>query len=135
MYLLDTNAISEIIKPSPNKEFIQWLYSIPKSKLCLSVITIGEIRKGIEKLEDSLRKQKIISWLEIDLIKEFNNRIIDIDKNIADKWGYLCAITNIPAIDGLIGATALVHDLKLVTRNIKDFLPIIGLEIINPWNS
>lgn len=133
MYLLDTNVISETIKNSPNPKVLEFLSSIDSQKFSLSVLTLGEIRKGVEKLTDQQRKQKILNWLEIDLINKFYGRIISIDSPIAEKWGYISSISNIPAIDGLIGASALVYNHKLITRNTKDFKAIVGLEIINPW--
>ena len=132
-YLLDTNVISETIKSAPNTAVLKWLSSIDSSEFCLSVLTLGEIRKRIEKLTDERRKQKIIRWLRSDLVKQFDGRIIRIDEEVADKWGYLSSIRTIPAIDGLIAASAIVHNHKLVTRNVKDFEGIIGLEIVNPW--
>lgn len=133
MYLLDTNVISETIKKAPNKKVIDWLSTLDSKKLFLSVLTLGEIRKGIEKLDDLAKKQKIIQWLEIDLTEEFYDRIIMIDPVISDKWGYLSSINNLSAIDGLIAASAMVLNYKLVTRNIKDFQGITGLELVNPW--
>jgi toxin FitB len=133
MYLLDTNIISETIKKSPNPKVITWLSSIDSQKLFLSVLTLGEIRKGVEKLEDQTKKQKITQWLEINLVAGFYGRIINIDATISDKWGYISSLKNISAIDALIAASALVHNHKLVTRNIKDFEEIAGLELINPW--
>jgi predicted nucleic acid-binding protein len=134
MYLLDTNIISESIKKSPNKKVIEWLLSIDSYKLCISVLTLGEIRRGVEKLvENPSKKQKITQWLENDLVEGFYGRIIHIDTMISDKWGYISSLKNIPAIDGLIAASAIVHNFKLVTRNIKDFEGIAGLELINPW--
>lgn len=132
-YLLDTNVISETIKSSPNSAVIQWLSGMDVMAFSLSVLTIGEIRKGIEKLQDNARRQKILQWLEMDLSKRFYGRILPINEAIADKWGYISSIRTIPAIDGLIAASALVNNLKLVTRNVKDFAGIDGLEIINPW--
>ena len=134
MYLLDTNVISETMRAKPNPAVLDWLSSIDIRKFYLSVLSLGEIRKGVEKLEDTKRKQKIIQWLEIDLQKIFANRIIVVDSIVADKCGYICAQENLPAIDSLLGASALVHNLKLVTRNVKDFKAISGLEIVNPWN-
>lgn len=134
MYLLDTNVISETIKKSPNQAVIHWLSSIDASQFLLSVLTIAEIRKGIEKLQDPTKKQTIIQWVEHELHIKFHGRIIPINQDIAEKWGYLSAYKNIPAIDGLIAATALVSNYKLVTRNTKDFEEIIGLEVINPWD-
>ncbi len=103
-------------------------------KLYLSVLTLGEIRKGVEKLvESTAKKQKITQWLELDLVELFYGRIIHIDAIISDKWGYISFLKNRPAIDGLIAASAIVHNYKLVTRNVKDFEGIPGLELINPW--
>lgn len=133
MYLLDTNVISEIIKKEPDQKVIAWFESINIQNVFLSVITLGEIRRGAEKLQDNFRKHKIQNWLEQDLLNKFYGRIIEVDASVADKWGYITAMRNIPAIDALIAASALVHNCKLVTRNVKDFEAIIGLEIINPW--
>ncbi len=134
MYLLDTNIISETIKQAPNKKLIEWLSSVDSQKLYLSVLTLGEIRKGVEKLvESTAKKQKITQWLELDLVELFYGRIINIDAIISDKWGYISFLKNRPAIDGLIAASAIVHNYKLVTRNVKDFEGIPGLELINPW--
>lgn len=133
MYLLDTNVISETIKKAPNKHVITWLLGLDGKKFFLSVLTLGEIRKGVEKLQDPSRKQKIIQWLENDLLDKFQGRIIPIDARVADKWGYLCASKNFPAVDSMIAASALVYNFKLVTRNTKDFLGIDSLELINPW--
>ena len=132
-YLLDTNVISETIKRNPNESVISWLNSINANYFCISVLTLGEIRKGAEKLQDISRKQKIVKWLQIDLARDFAERIIAIDEEVADKWGYITSQTNVPAIDGLIGASAIANNLILVTRNSKDFISIPGLELINPW--
>jgi predicted nucleic acid-binding protein len=133
IYLLDTNVISETIKPKPNKKVIEWLESIPSHHFALSVISLGEIRKGVEKLQDLSKKTKIIQWLEIDLIASFTGRIIVIDEKVVEKWGYICAKATLPAVDALIAASALTNNLKIVTRNTNDFISIPGLEIINPW--
>lgn len=133
MYLLDTNVISETIKKQPEPKLLAWLSSTDIFKFSLSVLTLGEIRKGIEKIEDITKKQKIIQWLEIDLPDRFEGRMISITASVADKWGYISSKYRIPSIDGLIAASALVHNLKLVTRNVKDFEMISGLEIVNPW--
>ena len=133
-YLLDTNIISETIKSHPNEKVITWLKTIPSQKIFLSVVTLGEIRKGVEKLADSHKKQKILFWLENELKENFANKIIAINAAVADKWGILTAKYGIPAIDGLIAASALAHNCKLITRNVKDFEQISELEVINPWN-
>jgi toxin FitB len=133
-YLLATNVISELVKSKPNQKVISWFTSVADNDLYLSVLTMGEIRNGIERLSEPKRKDKLLQWLEHDLPNWFENRLIPIDNHIADRWGRLLALnTNtIPAIDSLIAATALTYDLKLVTRNGKDFnFPF--LEIIDPW--
>lgn len=133
MYLLDTNVISETIKKTPHPHVISWLSSINISQFSLSVLTLAEIRKGIEKLADGSKKQTIIQWLENDLVHQFHGRIININQEISEKWGYISSIRTTPAIDALIAATALVTNHRLVTRNEQDFKGIVGLEIINPW--
>lgn len=134
-YLLDTNVISEFVKTEPSGVVISWAKSIRMDRFFLSVLTLGEIRKGVEKLSESKKRQLITEWLEVDLPKTFVGRIIDIDAAISDKWGYISSQSNIPSIDGLIAASALVNNLKLVTRNVKDFKDIGGLELINPWDA
>lgn len=134
MYLLDTNIISEGTKKQPNHNVSQWINAIDYRDTYLSVLSLGEIRKGIEKIQDPSKKEKIIQWLEGDLLKQFHGRIIPINRDIADKWGYLQHARSMPAIDSLIAASALVNNYKLVTRNVRDFQDIIGLELVNPWD-
>lgn len=133
-YLLDTNVISELKRPKPNEQVLEWFASVPKESLYLSVLTLGEIRKGIEKLADNPKKQALSNWLEIDIPLWFDTRLLVIDSGVADCWGRLQAINNrpLPAIDSLLAATALHHDLCLVTRNVKDF-DYPDLTIANVW--
>lgn len=134
-YLLDTNVISEIVKNAPNESLLKWIDDIDIENLYLSVITIGEIRKGIVGIQEPQRKEKISHWLEIELPDFFEERILNIDIKVADMWGKLQGKNKgytMPAIDGLIAATAYVHNLKLVTRNKKNFIHA-PIEIINPW--
>lgn len=135
IYLLDTNIVSETIKPKPNKNVVHWLSGLSNHHLAINVLTIGEIRNGIESLEDKAKKIKLVKWLEVDLAEWFADRIVSIDLKVADKWGYISSVTKkqLPTIDGLIAASAMVHGLKLVTRNIKDFQSVDGLELINPF--
>ena len=134
-YLLDTNVISETIKSKPSKNLYEWLEKIPEENLFISVLTLGEIRRGVELLDNIKKKSTLIVWLEKDLRNRFGDRILKIDNIITDRWGYLCAYSakTLPVIDSLIAATALTHNLKLVTRNIKDFSDIQDLELINPF--
>ena len=135
MYLLDTNVVSEVIKPIPNANVIEWLEYIKTEHLAISVLTIGEIRKGIELTENPTRKAGLIKWLENDLVEWFGRRIMPINLDVADKWGYIRGHTSktLPTIDSLLAASALVYNMKLVTRNVKDFQDVPGLEIVNPW--
>ncbi len=133
-YLLDTNIISELVRLNVNTKVADWFDSIPNSAFHISVLTLGEIRKGIEKVSDNKRRQKLKIWLEHELPAWFEHRVLPIDKTVADRWGRLQieAKRTLPAIDSLIAATALHHDLTLVTRNTKDFAGL-SLELINPF--
>jgi hypothetical protein len=115
---------------------VTWFSQRPPATLHLSVLTLGEIRKGIEGVGDEVRRQTLIDWLETDLPTFFTGRILDVNGAVADRWGRLVAAAgrSLPTIDSLLAATALEHDLVLVTRNTKDFagLPV---EVFNPWTS
>lgn len=135
-YLLDTNILSETVRPIPNVGVKKWLQGVPSEMLYISVLTMGEIRRGIENLGDGKRKMHLISWLENDLPKWFGSNTLPISLEIAERWGYITStLTNhsLAAIDTLLAATALTHNLKMVTRNVKDF-DIPGLEVINPFD-
>jgi len=133
-YLLDTNIISETVRRMPNRAVIRWLGQIPGESLFVSVLTLGEIRKGIEALADKKRREKLRLWLEHDLPGWFEGRVLPIDIVVADRWGRLLAEAGrpLPAIDSLLAASALHYDLRLVTRNARDF-DYTGLEVINPF--
>ncbi len=133
-YLLDTNIVSEIVRRSPNKAVIAWLDQLPGEALYVSVLTLGEIRKGIEALTDRRRREKLRLWLEHELPAWFEGRVLPVDLAVADRWGRLLAEVGrpVPTIDSLLAATALYHELRLVTRNSGDF-EYPGLEVINPF--
>ncbi|MBF0167980.1 MAG: type II toxin-antitoxin system VapC family toxin [Alphaproteobacteria bacterium] len=133
-YLIDTCALSELIKPSPEKSVVRWFNATASESLFLSTLTLGEIRKGVELLQDARRRSRIASWLEVELPAWFEDRILPIDAQVADEWGRMAARQKkqIPAIDGLLAATALRHRLVVVTRNRKDFA-LAGVEILDPW--
>lgn len=131
--LVDTCVLSELIKPRPSRQVSGWFDEAPPEALFVSVLTFGEIRKGIEKLPDGRRRATIVAWLETDLPDWFEDRVVPIDAAVADEWGRLMARPgNIPAIDGLIAATALRHRLAVVTRNEADFAAT-GVDLLNPW--
>jgi len=138
-YLLDTCVISEIVKPKPNDNVISWLQSQTEDSLYLSVLTFGEIEKGITKASDKIRKKKLQLWLEDDLKKRFKGKIIPIDLEVSIKWGEVQAMTELqgkpmPAIDGLIAVSALVNNCTVVTRNISD-MQQSSVELLNPWSA
>jgi len=133
-YLLDTNVISELKRPKPNENVVNWFSEKEADSLYLSVLTLGEIRKGIEKMTDGQRKNALLIWLEKDIPLWFDSRLLNIDVETADCWGKLQAQANrpLPAIDSLLAATAIRHDLCLVTRNVGDF-DYPNLKISNLW--
>jgi len=136
-YLLDTCVISELIKRNPNKNVLRWLESQAEEDLYLSVLTFGEIQKGIEKAPDKIRKKKLQAWLEEDLRERFEGKIIPIDLNVAIKWGEIQGITEkegktMPSIDGLIAISALAYGCIVVTRNTSD-MKNSTVDLVNPW--
>jgi tRNA(fMet)-specific endonuclease VapC len=136
-YLLDTNVISELIAREPNQNVVDWIDSLDPETVSLSVITIGELRKGIEKLVPSRRKDQLTVWLENDLLLRFADKIVAITTDVMLVWGDLTGRLErdgkpIAAIDSLLAATALQGKYTLVTRNEEDFQHT-GVSIINPW--
>lgn len=137
-YLLDTCVISELVAKQPNQRVIDWIDSVDAGTVYLSVITIGEIRKGIEKLPDSKRKSMLQEWLDDELLVRFSGRILPIDLGVILVWGRMMGRLELSgkrmaAIDSLLGAIALHGNLRLVTRNEHDFHHA-GIQIVNPWN-
>ena len=138
-YLLDTCVISELVTKQPDAKVVEFVDSLDPDDTHLSVITIGEIVKGIEKLPNSRRKQELHIWLKEDLLSRFQGKIIPIDEDVIVEWGILTAHVEMagrpmPAIDSLIAATAQAHRLTLVTRNVDDF-SASGVELVNPWEN
>ncbi len=136
-YLLDTNVISEMVAKQPDPKVIAWIDSLDQNWVYLSVITIGELRKGIEKLPSSRRKERLRAWLADELLVRFSGRILSLDIDVMLAWGELTGRLEargkpLPAIDSLIAALALHHTCHLVTRNEADFNDT-GVPILNPW--
>lgn len=133
-YLIDTNVLSELRRREPDAKVVQWFSERPAGTLYLSVLTLGELRKGIDALAQSQRKLALLDWLETELPMFFAGRILPIDLVIADRWGRLQAQAGrpLPAIDSLLAATALTHGLTLITRNLRDFQHP-DLQVLDPW--
>lgn len=136
-YLLDTCVISELIKKNPSPKVVKWISKAEETNLFISVLTIGEIHKGIEKLPESKKKEKLHKWVNYDLKERFKNRIIDFDLQTATAWGKTQAHSELlgkamPTIDGLIAATGISYEFTVVTRNTPD-MEISGATLFNPW--
>jgi toxin FitB len=136
-YLLDTNVISELIARQPNQAVLDWLDSRDPHAVYLSVITIGEIQRGIQKLPASNRKTELQEWLNDQLLIRFTGHILEIDTAVMLTWGELVAELEqigrpLPALDSLIAALARHYHCTLVTRNEKDFKGV-GIAFLNPW--
>jgi predicted nucleic acid-binding protein len=137
-YLLDTSAVSEVVKPQPDPAVIEWLAQADEEALYLSVLTIGELEKGIAKLADGRRRTRLHAWVGRDLVARFAGRLLAVDLRVADRWGALAGESErkgrpLPVMDSLIAATCLVHGLTAVTRNRTDF-ERCGVECFSPWS-
>jgi predicted nucleic acid-binding protein len=138
-FLLDTNCVSELVRVRPEPRVLEWLEAVDESLLYLSVLTLGEIRKGLAVLASGRRRTRLEAWLEVDLRARFSGRILAIDAAVADRWGWLTAQakrkgTPLAVIDGLLAATALHYNLTVVSRNETDFANA-EVPVWNPWAS
>jgi toxin FitB len=134
-YLLDTNVLSELVRPRPEPRVQAWFTNTPDEALHISVLTLGELRQGVEGLATGKRRERLRVWLENELPEWFGDRVIPVTAEVADRWGRLMAAAGRPlaAIDALTAATALTYGLRVVTRNVRDF-SIPGLEVVDPWS-
>jgi predicted nucleic acid-binding protein len=135
--LLDTCVISELAKPAPDPAVLAWIDGVRDDALWLSVLTLGEIKKGADLLDAGSRKDRVDAWLS-DLRATFGDRVLPVDEAVALQWGAISAAGRRsgrirPAIDSLLAATAICHDLKLATRNVADFEGT-GVVVVNPWD-
>ncbi|MGO9267656.1 MAG: type II toxin-antitoxin system VapC family toxin [Candidatus Binataceae bacterium] len=138
-FLLDTNIPSELIRTRPEPRLENWVYVQDEQALYLSVVSIGELRRGLVLLSAIKRRAALEQWFENDLVPRFSGRILPVTYAIADRWGRLdgeCQLRGAPlnTADGLIAATAVEHDLTVVTRNVKDFASL-GVTLFNPWDA
>ena len=139
MHLLDTNVLSEFMRPAPDSRVIAWMAALPEEDGFISTVTIAELRRGIALLDTGRRKRDLNAWLRDDVPARFDRRIIDVTAAVADRWGELMASARrggntLAPLDGFIAATAATHSLTLATRNTKDF-EFLPLELKNPWNN
>ena len=138
-YLLDTCVISEVTKPRPSSKVTTWLDTQEELTLFLSVITFGEIQKGIIKLPDSRKRRSLQAWMAHDLTRRFTGRILEVDLEVAIRWGAIVGEAErhgqqIPVLDGLLAATALVSGLTFATRNTSHMQPT-GVALFDPWEA
>ncbi|MDP3718722.1 MAG: type II toxin-antitoxin system VapC family toxin [Acidobacteriota bacterium] len=138
-YLLDTNIVSEWVRPRPEPKVVNWLADIDEDRVFLSVVTLAELRHGVERLPASRRRTRLDEWLRHDLPARFEGRVLPIDETIAAAWGAIVARREakgrpIGVMDAWIAATAETHELTLVTRNAADFRDAVSA-VLDPWAS
>lgn len=133
-FLIDANVVSELARPKPNGRVVAWSEAAGVASLYLSVLTIGEIAKGAAKLRqrNAAAADALYDWL-VGLQRQYADRIIGIDVEVAQAWGRIASQRSVPVVDALLAATALVHGLTLVTRNERDVADL-GVAVLNPWN-
>jgi len=136
-FLLDTNVVSEWVKPQPSQNVVEWLAGADEDELFLSVITFAEIRRGVELLPAGRRRARLGRWLTEELPLRFEQRVLLIDQPVSANWGVVMARAQragfaLGTMDGFVAATAETHGLTLVTRNLSDFRAL-GLELFDPW--
>jgi toxin FitB len=137
-FLLDTNVPSELFRPRPDAKVTNWLTRHPKETLYVSVVTLGELRRGVTLLAEQTARRTDLERMIHDRIPSwFGSRVLPVTQVIAEKWGVLDGESRLAGrplnvADGMIAATALEHDLVVVTRNVKDF-DQLGVVVVNPW--
>jgi len=135
-YLLDTCLISKLVRKKPSSQVTEWVTAQEERDLCLSVLTIGELVKGVHRLTDASRKRSLSTWISRDVMQRFGGRVLPVSVEMADCWGRLTAQREtagapLPVVDGLIAATAMIHHLAVVTRNISH-MAAAGVQLLNP---
>jgi len=138
-FLLDTNVPSELTKPRPESRVRDWVDAQDNASLYLSVVSVGELRRGFTVLPQSKRRAQLEQWFEQYLLPLFGGRILPVTQSVGNRWGILsgeCQLRGTPlnTADGMIAATALEHDLTIVTRNAKDFAGL-GAVLLNLWDT
>lgn len=136
-FLLDTNVVSEWVKPVPDPNVVRWLSEVDEDQVFLSVASLAEIRRGVELMDPGRRRELLTDWLTGELPARFEGRILDIDRRIAETWGVLMARghkagLNLGSLDAFFAATAEIYRLTLATRNVQHF-ERLGISLLNPW--
>jgi len=136
-YLLDTNVLSELVRPAPDAAVVAWMRAQPPLDLLVSVLTLGELEQRIALLDHGQRRRTLLHWIRTDLPRQFTGRVLDVDAETAAAWGALSGRGQrtgrpLPVIDGLLLATAQRHELVVATRNTADFTGW-GVPVLNPW--
>ncbi len=135
-FLLDTNAVSEWVKPRPNPGLIGWMEAADEDRIFISVVSLAELHYGVERMAAGSRRSRLERWLQHELPLRFENRILPVDTSVAEAWGRTVSRSEaagrpIGAMDAFLAATAEIHQLTLVTRNVSDF-PLLKA-VLNPW--
>jgi predicted nucleic acid-binding protein len=138
-YLLDTNVVSEWVKPLPDAHVVRWLHEVDEDELSLSAVTMAELRYGVERLKSGRRRTELGEWLAGDLAERFAGRILAVEEKIAESWSRIMARSEaqgkrLGIVDGFLAATAEAHELVLVTRDVRAFKGFVR-DIYNPWKS
>ena len=136
-YLLDTCLLSELTRRKPSARVAKWLGDQEETSLFISTLVLGELARGVSRLKDSPKKRRLQAWVYTDLCDRFRGRLLDVTPEVALQWGALSGKLEavghtVPIVDGLLGATAIIHSLVVVTRNTEDIRPT-GALVLNPW--
>jgi len=136
-FLLDTNAVSEWVKPRPNPGLIRWMEAADEDRIFISVVSLAELRYGVERMPTGRRRGRLEQWLRHELPLRFESRILPVDTAVAEAWGKTVSRSEsagrpIGVMDGFLAATAEIHQLTLVTRNVSDFSLLKA--VLNPWS-
>lgn len=136
-FLLDTNVVSEWVRPRPEPDVVAWLEAVDEDEVFMSVVSFAELRRGVELLAPGRRRNQLSNWITDDLVARFHDRILDVDRRVADAWGRMMARSQrtgqaLGSMDAFFAATAECHGMTLVTRNVRDF-DGLALSLHNPW--
>jgi hypothetical protein len=137
-FLLDTNVVSEWVKPQPDRNVISWLADVDEDRVFISVMSFAEIRRGLELLPAGRRRERLAAWLAEELPARFEERILNIDQHVAETWGVVMVRgqklgLTLGSMDAFFAATTEAHGLTLVTRYVKDF-QALGISLLDPWH-